>query len=230
MRLLAALGLVTATLLTTGPASAALVDSIDALNPGDMYRVIFMTSTVGLGTSTDIGVYNQRVNDAASAGSVTNPLGLSWTALASTTAVNAQTNTGVSNADIAALSFFNTDGDLIATSGADLWSAPLLAAILYDENGVSTGNENDHYLTWTGTDATGATSDPLGGVNVRSGDAAATDFHWMANAVNPNTFQRSLYGVSAGVTVVPEPTTLPLVGLAVLGTVFWRRRISFAAA
>jgi hypothetical protein len=221
---MAAAALGAASLLTTGPASATLMDSIDALSPGDMYRVVFMTSTTPKAETTDISVYNQVVIDAANAGSVTNPLGLSWSALASTSAVNAQTNTGVSNADNAAVSFFNTDGDLIATSGADLWSPPLLAAILYDENGVGTGNTLGHFFTWTGTNAAGTTEDPLGADPARAGLADATDNTWASNVTNPFGFNRSLYGVSAEVTVIPEPSTALLLGsaLGLLGLV--RRR------
>ena len=99
---------------------------------------------------------------------------------------------------------------------------------LYVEDGVGTGNDIGNYFTWTGTDATGATVDPLGEDLVRAGLASATDAKWMFNATNGNEAQRSLYGVSAKVTV-PEPTTLTLVGLAMLA-VFSSRRISFAAA
>jgi hypothetical protein len=156
--MMAAAALAAASLLTTGPASATLMDSIDALSVGDMYRVVYMTNTTPTADFTnDIARYNQVVIDAANAGSVTNPLGLSWSALASTAAVNAQTNTGVLNTDNAAVSFFNTNGDLLATSSADWWSGSLLAAIMYDENGGGTGNDLGNFVVWTGTDATGAT-------------------------------------------------------------------------
>jgi hypothetical protein len=238
---LAAAALGAATLLTTGTASATLVDAIDALAPGDMYRVVFMTNNRGLGNLDDIGVYNQRVTDAASAGSVTNPLGLSWSALASTVAVNAQTNTGVTNGDNSSVSFFNTLGDLVAVSGVDLWDGSLLTAILADENGGTGGNASGEFGTWTGTDSSGVTSNPLvSGVDgnldpiqVNFGNANVAGSGWMTQALNPNDFSRSLYGVSSKVTIpddtsVPEPTTLALVGIALFGTVLQRRRIRSA--
>ena len=237
-QLAAALG--AAILLIAGPASATLMDSIDALAPGDMYRVVFMTSTRGLGNLDDIGVYNQRVTDAASAGSITNPLGLSWSALASTTAVNAQTNTGVLNSDNSSVSFFNTVGDLVAVSGVDLWNGPLLTAILADENGVTTGNAASEFGTWTGTDSSGVTSNPLvsgvdgnqppAPIQVTFGNANVAGTGWMTQALNPNNFQRSLYGVSsvetvAAVPAVPVPAAVWLFGTALIGLVgFGKRR------
>jgi hypothetical protein len=227
---LAAAALGAATLLTTGTASATLMDAIDALAPGDMYRVLFMTSTRGTGNLDDIGVYNLRVTDAASAGSITNPLGLSWSALASTAAVNAQANTGVTNGDNSSVSFFNTLGDLIAVSGLDLWDGSLLTAILADENGGTTGNASGEWVTWTGTDATGGTSNPLGGeavvLDVRFGFADQADSSWMSQALNPNDFKRSLYGVSSVETVpaVPIPAAAWLFGSAMLGLVGVARR------
>jgi hypothetical protein len=225
--------LAAASLLTTGPASATLMDSIDALNPGEMYRVVFMTFERGKAEDTDIVVYNDRVIAAAILGSVTSPLSLSWSALASTAAVNAQANTGVLNSDFTPVSFFNTNGDRIATSGADLWSGSLSIPIQYDENGSGTGNENaeGEFFTWTGTDEAGATLDPLGpppvGENAgaaRFADANATNSQWMSKSTNPSDFQRSLYGVSEKVTVVPEPSTALLLGsgLGLVGLV--RRR------
>ena len=222
-----AAALVAVTLLTTGTASASLTDAIGALGPGDMYRVIFMTSTTGKTESSDIGVYNQRVTDAAAAGSITSSLGLSWSALASTGAVNAQDNTGVFSTDNAAVSFFNTNGDLIATSGADLWDGTLLAAVLYDENGLGGGNVLGNYVTWSGTDELGGTLDPLGGIDVRYGFSDRTNQAWISNTTNPSNFNRSLYGVSE-VTVVPIPAAAWLLGsgLVALGAIARRRKMA----
>ena len=112
------------------PASETLTDSINALSSGDKYRVIFVTTTLTKALSSDIASYNTIVQNDAAGGTVTAVLpGLSWTALASTASVNARANTGISSADVTGVNFFNTNGDLIATSGADLFDgSPLLPA------------------------------------------------------------------------------------------------------
>jgi hypothetical protein len=120
-------------LLGMTPASATLIDAIHALNPGDKYRVLFVTSTTTGGQLSDINTYNSFVQNAAAAGSVTSSLGLTWRALASTRSVDAQTNSSVLSTDASTVRFFNTLGQLVAFSGADLWDGSLAAPIIATE-------------------------------------------------------------------------------------------------
>lgn len=215
--LVAALGAFT--LLGTGTASASLITALDGLAPGDMYRIVFATGAARNATSHDIADYNLHVSNSAIAGSVTAPLGLSWSALASTDTVNAQSNTGVFASDATLVSFFNTDGILLATSGTDLWSGTLLAPISLNENGGSAGR-----FIYTGTDQFGVTRRPLGGTVGASGgtgSSPSSNSSWMNSLWYGVSGQAGLYGVSEKVTIatVPEPATLAIFGLGLMGLV-----------
>lgn len=76
-------------------ASASLQDAIDALQLGDHYRVLFVTTSFFTASNfdpspSDINFYNTLVATDAAVGSITGSLALTWKALASTLAVNAQ--------------------------------------------------------------------------------------------------------------------------------------------
>src|SRR5476649_1320284 len=65
------------------------------LNPGDQYRIAFLTSDVRDGTSANIADYDLFVTgEANAAGSVLQPLGTTWQAIASTLTVDAFTHIG----------------------------------------------------------------------------------------------------------------------------------------
>ena len=76
-----------------GITNASLITAIDTLNPGDQYRVLFISTTVTDAVSTDISIYNAIANGDGTTGSVTSSLGLEWKALASTSTVSARSNT-----------------------------------------------------------------------------------------------------------------------------------------
>ena len=60
------------------------------LNPGDQYRLAFVTSTTRDATSGNIAVYNEFVTASATAQAELNALGTTWTAIASTGDVDAR--------------------------------------------------------------------------------------------------------------------------------------------
>src|SRR5689334_8868782 len=65
------------------------------LQAGDQYRLVFVTSSVTAATSSDISYYDNFVNNAANAsGSLLQPLGATWQAIASTEAVSAADHIG----------------------------------------------------------------------------------------------------------------------------------------
>lgn len=222
------------TLAFTSTASATLIDSINLLNPGDKYRVLFVTSTTRDATSSDINVYNTFVQAAADAGSVTNPLGLTWNVLGSTESVNAQSNTSIFQSDTDAVTFFNTSGSIVAMSGSDLWSGSITAPILDSENGMSLFGA----IVYTGTSHIGTTFSQNGlGSNfrfVRTGNSyVSVDEKWISGLNTSRERVHSFYGASQLSVIpsqqlpppvsVPEPgSSLILLGLA--GLLFSRYR------
>lgn len=217
----------------TNSAFASLSDAINSLSPGDKYRVLFVTTSLTAATSTSISTYNTFVQTAAAAGSVTSSLGLSWMALASTLTDNAQTNASVLNTDTSPVSFFNTNGDLLAVSGQDLWDGSLLVAVDYTENGSLFG-----FFVWTGTFSDGLSFDQreLGSLVPGADPNFTVAFGGISNAVNSAwmvyspglTIElRSIYGLSS-VAVVPSAVPVPAVAwlfaTALGGLGFARRR------
>ena len=219
--------------------NATLIESINALAPGSEYRVIFTTSTATAATSTDIATYNEFVQAAAAAGSITAPLGLSWQALASTASIDAYVNVGLHNTDTNIISIFNSVGLLVATSGADLWNTngTLGASIVTTENGLHYTNDNGcitgfcsgapidpSYMVWTGTNNDGtAAAASLGTSNPTVGCVHCTTNQWVADSP-PSFFRvgtsgKRLYGISSSgfTTAVPEPSTLAIFALGVMG-------------
>jgi hypothetical protein len=215
-------------LSVSGTASATLIESIAALEENAMYRVLFVTSSSRDATSSSITDYNDFVSTAAASGSVTGSLGLTWKALASTSGVNAQMNTGVFNSDFSLVTMFNTAGEIVATTGANFWEAPLNFPISYTEDAIGVASS---VHTGTESGGTGGAIYALG--NTYSINADVTQFTqncYIYCEVSLSTNQLSLYGVSAIVLKpqadVPEPGTVILLslGLACLSFARYRRQ------
>jgi hypothetical protein len=209
----------------TSTASATLIESIAALDEGAMYRVLFVTEGKRDATSVDINDYNSFVDNAANLGSVAGSLRLNWSVLASSSTVNAQSNTGIMNDDLTTVTMFNPLGEIIATSGQDLWDGVLTAAILWNENGL----QNDA-STATGTDSFGMSISgaTLGNGQVGSGISSATNSAWMLLGFPASNTMVSFYGVSSVVSKpmsdVPTPGTIVLMSLGLVVLSFSRYR------
>jgi hypothetical protein len=202
-------------------ATANIIISTPAgLVPGDTFRIAFVTDAPTQATSSSISTYNTFVNTDAIAqaggGFVTyNGTPLTFSAIASTSGENADTNIGSTGASV-----YTANGLLIAHSDlpilGGLWSQHLLHAIDLNLNAVNIGGS----FVWTGTGPFGegdssialGTPDPEFGFSTDG----VTNFRWVfaGNGEDPlNMFP--LYGISQPLTVpTPEPPSIVLAMLA----------------
>lgn len=193
------------------------------LSPGDHFRFVFVTDGSRDATSSNINDYNTFVTEQAG-GATYNGKPIPWVAIASTPTVNAIDNVGRTQDPV-----YLADGTKVTTSTttSGLWSGGLLHAI--DED--LTGKQSSLRYIWTGTDPTGSATSatPLGTTTVvyqitppipfpqsstfGISDPTKTDLSWvLAGSFDTNNRLNSLYGISVPQTVVPEPSSLWVVG------------------
>lgn len=226
------LAVIATSLFTSGVLAAPITTPV-GLNPGDTYRLAFVTSTRRAANSSDIANYNDFVTAAANASALLAALGTSWTAIGSTATGDARDNTGTNPfTDGVGVTIYNLGGDAIAFGNADLWdpSTGAFGSIFLNEFGSSNGSAR---TVWTGTNRDGtASSATLGAASGRTMTGRVTSlsqFRWVENQTFQNGASFSLYGLSALLTVpeaIPEPATLALfvAGLAGLGLARLKRR------
>lgn len=209
-----------------------IVGTPSGLNPGDQFRIVFLTVGTTQATSGDIGYYNAFVtNDAISqAGGIGNSVvygstALTWTAIASTNAVSAISNIGSFGVPV-----YLASGTRITPSDTvtGLWSGSLLAPI----NEFLTAPFFFDTSVWTGTSPNGTAA---GSFTLGSGSefgsipglSNKSNSEWVETGATPSTFSNNMYGISQALTAVPEPSMscMGLAGLALGGCVVgWRRR------
>ena len=212
-----------------GTAAAVPITTPTDLNPGDQYRLAFVTSADTQAVSTDIADYNAFVTAAANTQAALVTLGTTWTAIGSTAAIDARDNTGT-NPSSTGVPIYLLDGTTrIADSNADLWDGWLLAWISLDEAGAYRNT-----TVWTGTEIDGtAHLASLGFDNVviygeSTGPSGITNYRWIINlsgavrSYNP----KALYGISGVLAVIPEPSTALLLATGIAALAVGRRRMS----
>jgi len=219
-------------------ASAGIINTPTGLNPGDRFRIAFVTRTTTTGSSSDITSYNLFVNTAAG-GATYNGSAVTFYAIGSTATVNAYDNIRSTTMNDPV---YLAGGALVAPSitGANgLWSGALVNRIATDIDGTVV---NTSVYTGTLVDGT-ASSNPLGYLYPGDPDndipaefrasvgntTGGTDAAWIRNGGSSTaSVRRSLYGISETLTVapVPEPSTyaMALAGLACGGYLRFRRR------
>jgi hypothetical protein len=213
-----ALTLIVATSIAASTASAGSISAPSELNPGDQFRIVFVTDGTTKATSSAFSTYDNLVQSEAS-GTTYNGHSITWKAIVGTSTVSALDHIGETTTS--SIPIFLVDGTKVTASDntSGLWSGTLLHSINLDLLGaVPTGSR-----VWTGANYTGAISGlPVGnsGNNVGHGDTTSTGHNW---AIAPGLIQKTsllhLYGISEVLTVpqstaaVPEPSTAMLAGL-----------------
>lgn len=204
---------------------ASFVTIPPGLQAGDAYRLVFVTSGVRKATSSDISDYNAFVTAQANMSSDLAALGTSWTAIASTSTVDARDNTStfgtslISNAPV-----FRGDGERVVVEATDLWktqindrSFDLENPIILDQYGLTVTSPT---LVFSGTLRNGIKNSalnvgPLGGSVTTTGVGRADliSNRWIAAGAVPLTDERSFYAISGLLfvpNVIPEPSSVVL--------------------
>jgi hypothetical protein len=195
------------------------------LNPGDQFRLIFVSSETHDALSSDISVYDSFVNGVADAAGLGTYAGqrVFWHDLGST-----DTNNAIDGLPDSNIPIFNMTGKKI--SDGNFWFGPIQAfSLSFDEFGQPTSS-----FAWTGTNTGGTgfvgrgdTHETLGSSPAIVSDPSAgiTQLRWETFDDIP-TDMHSLIGYSDVITVastVPEPTTSTIfIGACVVLLVFKR--------
>ena len=229
IRFLSVLSVFAIIFVATRTATAGTIISTPAgLNPGDHFRIAFITSDPTVATSTDISTYDSYVTSQANHATY-NGNTITWKAIGSTSSVSAIDHIGVTNAPV-----YLVEGTKVAnadnTSVGGLWSGTLFSPIHLDIYGSPQLFTN----TWTGTNLDGAATPTaeLGSTDtVEYGSYYYQNQQWIEFYAASPQIQLKLYGISdiltvPGAAAVPEPSTAMLAAVGGIGIAIrsYRRR------
>ncbi len=200
----------------TSGAFAAPITIPDALNPDDEYRLVFITSQSRNATSGNIADYNTFVTNLANTQAALSNLGTTWKAIASTSSIHAKDNTGtnfiVDYPNNIGVPIYLLDGiTKIADDNVDLWNDGTLDSSLdVNEAGVEVLATD----VWTGSNQFGNGFFPLGVIapSPRVGRSDTAGTQWMSLGQSSASLSFPLYALSGVLSVIPEPSSLLLLG------------------
>ena len=195
--------------VSSSVSSAELILQPPGLEPGDKYRLLFLTSTERDGTSSRIESYNDFVQNTADAAPVVGAWDLDWKALLSTATVDARDNTQTAPED-ESMPIYRVDGVLIANDYEQFYGIDLELSLNVTElDAVVTENtpipNTSRGVVWTGTIGSGIASDtPLGSQWVTVGSLGPHQPAWFFSTTALSRSTLPIYAMSAPIVAVPE--------------------------
>ena len=126
-------GLLAVALVASMSAGSAKADAVlpTGLTPGSEYQILFLTSDGTTATSSNIGDYNSFVRQEADQSPQLLALAATWTAVASTSAFNANQASSTTNIPI-----YDTQGDLLEPNFPSLFTEPNFSGPYYNQFGA----------------------------------------------------------------------------------------------
>ena len=176
------------------------------LNVGDQFYVVFTTSTYPQATSTLISFYNSYVQGVAAASTISGVRAISsgFQVIGATAATNqckpADLTKPVYNVNKTQVSSL---ASLMYDPGAQALGTPLKIS----ESGQDISGAQGQAFAGCNSDGTTFTGSTLGDSLVGIGSTTATDTDWISSAGQQvgNNQNKSLYAISALLTVAPPP-------------------------
>ena len=176
------------------------------LQPGDQYQLMFISSTVRDGNSSDVANFDEFVQAAVDSAEIGISEGVNWSAVVS---IGDDSGPQINARDHALVSspVYNMNLDLVASGFADLWDGAVTNSPQWDERGFNLRSD-----AWTGSQADG-TADPFEYVRASlspdsntawCGNTGFTDEQWQRFFNPPLDTPLHVYGLSEEL-VVPEP-------------------------
>jgi hypothetical protein len=208
-----------AALVTASSASAQSIYRPLGLQPGDEYRLLFVTDGKRNALSTDIADYNAFVTwEANQPNSLVRGLTVEWFAIASTIHVDAIENTGTdpSPPGDTGVPIYLVDGaSRVANHYDNLWNPSsigdsyLLSAPNLTQYGVGPADAINN--VWTGTDYHGVAGGIGGAIGADStpsvGVSLSPNGRWINNNFSASaSTAKSFYAVSSVLIAAPEPS------------------------
>ncbi len=173
------------------------------LNPGEAYRVLFVTNGSRDATSANIADYDAFVSADASAVAELVALATTWRAIASTPGLNARTHTGTGGTGVPV---YRPDGTRLADSYDRLWGT-YSTNLLTTPSITASGHPTTAQRCWTGCRADGTAHNPSRALGNSSGWAgfgmpAGFSNGWLSSSSRPPGTYLPLYGISDELTVL----------------------------
>jgi hypothetical protein len=192
--------LVVTILLVSGQVNADIVTVPAGLDPGDEYRLVFITKDkIFTATSPNIGDYDAWVTSQADTQAALVALGTTWRVVGSTTSVSAKfhTDTDDSPAGPNGVPIYRLDGLRIADNYDDLWDGSIQSPLYVAQDGSIL---DTCCGTWTGTSTAGLAvpGSELGAMDLGVTDGApnGTGENWIETAQFGANSQQFLYAIS----------------------------------